>query len=640
MATSLVQGLPPFDPDTDVGASVGPRWKTWLADFETCVTANDITDDKRKRALLLYQAGSRVREIFRQLQDTGEDKDYKKAVDKLNEYFEPQKNRLYEVYKFRQAKQEEGETLDQFHTRLRSLSQTCEFADASLDFEIMIQIVIGGRSSRLRKQALRDPKITLIEWDTILSPLSNDPNSMAATFQEIFESILNIHAPLRKKRIRPDSAPWLTPEIRKLMKVRDQAKKDAINSPDLWQAYKTLRYKVTKAIRDALQLYYLGIIDENRENPKRMWKAVNKVLNRDTNSVGVSSLDIEGRTLTKEKDIAEALNQRFVTVGPKLAEKLESRNDDDLLIKINAQTENLKFKLIDNTYVLNAISKLKNGKSPGPDKISTRLVKDSGDFIWKPLIMVYNSSLETGVFPDFWKLASVSPIFKAGPRNDVNNYRPISVIAIFSRILEKIVHDQMFEFLQPIFTKNQAAFRKLYSTITSLINSTDSWYCTMDRKEVNLAIFLDLKKAFDTVDYTILLAKLEKYGIRGITGDWFSSYLRNRKQFCTVDGHKSSAKMVTCGIPQGSCLGPLLFIIDLNDLETCLELSKASMYADDTHVPITSNNLENLLENAQRELLNLSEWMRINKLTANPKKTEYMLIGHPVKLTNWMSPNR
>ena len=205
-----------------------------------------------------------------------------------------------------------------------------------------------------------------------------------------------------------------------------------------------------------MQSYYLGIIDENRENPKRMWKAVNKVLNRDTNSVGVSSIDTEGRTLTKEKDIAEALNQHFVTVGPKLAEKLESKNDDDPLIKINAQTKKLKFKLI---YVLNAISKLKNGKAPGPDKISTRLVKDSGDFVWKPLTMLYNSSLETGVFPDVWILASVTPIFKAGPRNDANNYRPISVIAIFSSILEKIVHDQMLEFLQPVFTKNQAAFR-------------------------------------------------------------------------------------------------------------------------------------------------------------------------------------
>ena len=164
---------------------------------------------------------------------------------------------------------------------------------------------------------------------------------MATTFQAIFEAILNIHAPLRKKRIRSDPAPWLTAEIRKLVKERDQAKKDAMNSPDLRQAYKTLLNKVFKAIRDALQSYYLGIIDENRENPTRMWKAANKVLNRDTNSVGVSGLDIEGRTLTKEKDIAEALNQHFVTVGPKLAEKLESKNDDDPLIKSTCKIKNL-----------------------------------------------------------------------------------------------------------------------------------------------------------------------------------------------------------------------------------------------------------------------------------------------------------
>ena len=161
MATPLVQGLPPFDPGLGIGASVGPRWRTWLADFETFVIANDITNDKRKRALLLYQAGSRVREIFHQLPDTGEDTDYQRAVGKLNGYFEPQKNRLYEVYQFRQTKQRPEEALDQFHTRLRILSQTCEFAADSLDFELMIQIVVGGRSNRLRKQALRDPKVTL-----------------------------------------------------------------------------------------------------------------------------------------------------------------------------------------------------------------------------------------------------------------------------------------------------------------------------------------------------------------------------------------------------------------------------------------------------------------------------------------------
>ena len=144
--------------------------------------------------------------------------------------------------------------------------------------------------------------------------------------------------------------------------------------------------------------------------------------------------------------------------------------------------------------------------------------------------------------------------------------------------------------------------------------------------------FSTWKKAFETVNHTILLAKLGKYDLRGIKGDWFASYLQNRKQFCTVNGQKPSAKMVTCGMPQGSCLCPLMFIIYVNDFETRLELSNASMYADDTHVTIASNDSDNLLENAQGELLNISEWIRINKLTPNPKETEYMLIGHPWKV--------
>ena len=151
----------------------------------------------------------------------------------------------------------------------------------------------------------------------------------------------------------------------------------------------------------------------------------------------------------------------------------------------------------------------------------------------------------------------------------------------------------------------------------------------MDNRQLNLAIFLDLKKAFDTVDHRILIKKLGAYGIRGISGEWLTSFLTSRKQFCSVNGQKSEARLVTCGIPQGSYLGPLLFIIYLNDFEKCLELFRASMYADDTHVTLTSSNTDDLLTNAHKELRNISKWMRINKLSTNPKKTEYMIICHP-----------
>ena len=195
------------------------------------------------------------------------------------------------------------------------------------------------------------------------------------------------------------------------------------------------------------------------------------------------------------------------------------------------------------------------------------------------MTLIYNSSIKNGIFPDLWKIARVAAIFKSGKRCDSNNYIPISVLSIFSRVLEKIVHDQLREFLKAngILTNNQYAFRKLYSTIMSLINSTEHWLENADNRKLNMTVFLDLKNAFDTVDRKILMNKLFKYGIKGKERGWFKSYLSGRKQFCSVNGQRSKTEGVLCGIPQGSCLGPLLFIVYLNDFEGCLDFPKANI---------------------------------------------------------------
>ena len=307
--------------------------------------------------------------------------------------------------------------------------------------------VLETRSLRNYDKAQSCHDLQQIDWETILSSYADNPDNMAATFQEIFESVLNIHAPLKKRKVGNISAPWITPEIRRLMKERDATKKSTRTSPEKWQKYQYLRNKVTKKIRNAIHIYYQGSIAENRGNPKRMWKVINKVLDKETPSTEISSLEVEGKTIANEKDIAESLNHHFVTVGPKLASKLESEPDDDSLKHINYQQNTMIFVPIDDAYVQNATRQLKNGKAPGPDKISTTLIKDAADFIWKPLTMVLNSSLKYGVFPDTWKLEKVTPIFKGGSRNDANNYRPISVISVVSRMLEKIVHDQLIEYL-------------------------------------------------------------------------------------------------------------------------------------------------------------------------------------------------
>ena len=163
------------------------------------------------------------------------------------------------------------------------------------------------------------------------------------------------------------------------------------------------------------------------------------------------------------------------------------------------------------------------------------IIKDVGDIITKPLTMIFNSSLTNRASPDIWIIARITPTFKSGAKNGVNNYRPISVISVFSRILESIVHDQLYDFLRAnkVITRNQSAFQKLYSTVISLICSTDSLYENIDHKKLNLTIFIDLKKACDAIDHRIMVEKLIAYGIRGIPGNWFKSYLHSRQHYCS-----------------------------------------------------------------------------------------------------------
>ena len=261
-------------------------------------------------------------------------------------------------------------------------------------------------------------------------------------------------------------------------------------------------------------------------------------------------------------------------------------------------------------------------------------MKDSASVISGSLTRLFNKSLESHTFPSLWKFGKVSALFKKGDRCNANNYRPITVLPTVSKILEKAVHIQVYTFLtnNKIITSKQFGFRPKLSTGTALAHFTDNILQNMDTGRLTGAVFLDLSKAFDTVDHHLLLQKLTYIGLTDSTVQWFRSYLTNRLQITAVgDAHSSAAKMPV-GVPQGSILGPLLFLIYVNDLPNCPLASDIVLYADDTVLYYSSKDLTDLQCHLNADLETVSEWFSRNLLTLNISKCNFVIFGSPHKL--------
>ena len=230
-----------------------------------------------------------------------------------------------------------------------------------------------------------------------------------------------------------------------------------------------------------------------------------------------------------------------------------------------------------------------------------------------------------------------------GPREDMNNYRPMSVISIVAKKMEKLVYNQLYEYFteNDLLKTSQHGFRPNHSTVTAMLEIVNKWFHNIDIGQLNGVVFLDLKKAFDTVDHEIFLHKLYLYGIKGIALNWFRSYISNRGQYCQVNDHLSHSLQMVCGIPQGSILGPLLFLIYVNDLPNCLKYTRCNMFADATQIDTSSNNIDSIANTLNEDLANISDWMKANKLSLNASKTEYMVIGshkrlHQTRQSPWV----
>jgi len=361
---------------------------------------------------------------------------------------------------------------------------------------------------------------------------------------------------------------------------------------------------------------------------RKTWDVIKEVICRAKGHTKTTQLLINNRISEDPVEIAENFNDYFSNVGSNLAKNFPSDNAEFSQYLKGSFMQSMVLKSVTQEEIRKIVLNLKNG-APGHDGIRADTLKSIIDYIINPLTHISELSIMQGYFPHELKLAKVIPIFKSGDSTLCKNYRPISLLSVFSKILEKLMYDRLNNYLnkQAILYTYQFGFQKNKSTHMALICLMDKLVTALDSGEFAIGIYMDFSKAFDTVDIDILLQKLYFYGIRGPAYDWFLSYLSGRKQYVACNSVNSSTRSIHFGVPQGSNLGPLLFLIYINDLAYVSSRLFSILFADDSNFFLTGTNPDTMIRIINEDMHYIVAWLRANKLTLNVDKTHFMLFS-------------
>ena len=490
----------------------------------------------------------------------------------------------------------------------------------------------------LSKTNIDNFKISLRAHNWATTFASNSATESFDLFWLDFHQYFNSHFPKITSNSNKNSnrlKNFLTPELLDSRKTKLKLHKLSISNPTPTNIliYRTHRNLYNTSVRQARATYYENNLANSVKDPKKTWQILKEAANLSSTNTAITEISNNGITTSDNTEIANSLNDFFSSVGTKISDSIPHSNIDPLsYCNDYPDIPHLDLAGTGPCQVGNTIKMLVSKSSTDLDGISSKLLKAIRSEIEAPLAHIFNLSLTTGIFPHKLKTSKVIPIHKAGDHTNCDNYRPITIVNAFSKILEKIVYYKLTHHLEinKLIHEHQYGFQRNRSTEHALLQILNTISTALNDKKYCVGIFLDLKKAFDTVPHDILLKKLEKLGITNTALLWFKSYLSIRTQKVEVYGTLSDSKELNMSVFQGTGLGPTLFLCYINDLPNASDLHSIP-FADDTTGLDSDLNLPALMLRIRTELSKLALWFQANKMSLNVKKTKYIIFHVPSK---------
>lgn len=425
--------------------------------------------------------------------------------------------------------------------------------------------------------------------------------------------------------VRAGNSPWMTNDIRKLIKKKRKLLRQSRRGIITRRSYSYFRNMLNYVIKLYKQIYYCTKINSCSGDAKQTWKVLNNMIKRKVKSPS-PDIAVNGVKLS-DGDSAEVFNGYFTSVAGDLVGRLpQPLNGPSILIE--PVERSCYFYPVDCSEIDDLIQSFKSDHC-SKDNFQPFLLSTISVFIVPVLTSIFNLCFSTGIYPNILKTARVVPIFKQGDSSDVSNYRPISTLSIFNKMLETVIHKRLHAYFSSInvMSDRQFGFRRGFSTTQAVTSLIDYITVSLRERKDTVCLFLDLRKAFDTVDQPILMEKLGTYGVRGVCGDIIKSYLTNREQYVAIGDSVSSKLPVKIGVPQGSVLGPFLFSIFINDIVRAVD-GEVILFADDAVFYVSDRELDKVVEKLEVLTCKLSLWLSNSKLLANEGKTKLMLFSN------------